>query len=150
MTEGVVSHWRECVEFLNEYDAVGCRWRRDPWRHFSGNFWWATSEYLSSLAPISYDHRDNAESWIGQSSTGGTHVGIEIVDNKLYSKVRDFGRVLVWRKSSGAIPTIKKISPGDEFVGYPPIVGSKIIRHLMSNGATYFIKGDTIIVESVR
>lgn len=30
MTQGVVYHWRECVDLLDEYDAVGCRWKRDP------------------------------------------------------------------------------------------------------------------------
>lgn len=34
MTLGTVYHWRECVDLLDQYDAVGCRWRRDPWRHF--------------------------------------------------------------------------------------------------------------------
>jgi len=43
----------ETPDLLNTYDCVGSLYRRDPLPHFSGNFWWATSEYLSKLEFIS-------------------------------------------------------------------------------------------------
>jgi len=37
------------VNLLNYYDAVGCNLSLYPKPHFSGNFWWARSEYLMKL-----------------------------------------------------------------------------------------------------
>ena len=37
------------VDLLNYYDAVGCNLSLYPKPHFSGNFWWARSEYLMKL-----------------------------------------------------------------------------------------------------
>jgi hypothetical protein len=45
-----IEKWRDCVEKLDAgYDAVGVDWRNDPWKHFSGNFWWARSDYIRKL-----------------------------------------------------------------------------------------------------
>jgi hypothetical protein len=42
--------WRDCVAALDEgYDTVGIEWQTDPVPHWSGNFWWATAEYIASL-----------------------------------------------------------------------------------------------------
>lgn len=157
MTEGVVYHWRECVDLLDKYDAVGCRWRRSPWRHYSGTFWWATSSYLSTLAPISYAYRDDAEAWIGQSSTGGTHAEIDLSQPNLNVTVHSFGRTFVCKRtefghsySNLDLGGIGRPLPGDEFVDFPATQGTTIITHLITNGATFSIKGNTIIVESVK
>lgn len=82
-----VQEWRElmtyfCVErwqgaasiILSGYDACGVNWRpygEHP--HFSGNFWWASSDYIASLpdplSPHYYkaegDCRMRYEFWIG-------------------------------------------------------------------------------------
>lgn len=152
MTDGTVYHWRECVDLLDQYDAVGCRWRRDPWRHYSGTFFWATSSYLSTLAPISYTYRDDAEAWIGQSNTGGTHA--EIDSSGLLISTHSFGRIFVCKRDrfghSYSNPyDIGQPLLGDEFIDFPATDGTKIITHLLTNGATFSIKGNTIIVESV-
>jgi hypothetical protein len=75
--------WRDCVAALNEgYDTVGIEWQTDPVPHWSGNFWWATAEYLATLPPIDrmktfdagkgINHkqhpRHGAEFWIGMNS----------------------------------------------------------------------------------
>lgn len=45
-----IERWRDCIAKLNEgYDAVGVDWRDDPWKHFSGNFWWARASYIRKL-----------------------------------------------------------------------------------------------------
>lgn len=154
MTDGVVYHWRECVDLLNQYDAVGCRWRRNPWRHYSGTFWWATSSYLSTLAPISYVYRDDAEAWIGQSIRGGTHVEIDPSQSDLNVTFHPFGRTFVASRtisgfSCSTLPDLSQPLIGDEFIGFSPMDGTKIISYLMTNGATCSIVGNTIIVESV-
>lgn len=155
MTDGTVYHWRECVNLLDQYDAVGCRWRRDPWRHYSGTFWWATTSYLSTLAPISYSYKDDAEAWIGQGSMGGTHVEINPFQPDLNVMVHSFGRTFI----SGRTTTghsylnpydIDQFLPGDEFVGFSPMEGNKIISHLITSGATCSTSGNTIIVKSVK
>jgi hypothetical protein len=37
------------INLLNYYDAVGCSLSAYPTLHFSGNFWWARSDYLITL-----------------------------------------------------------------------------------------------------
>lgn len=155
MTAGTVYRWKECVDLLDNYDAVGCRWRRDPWRHYSGTFWWATSSYLSSLAPISYVRRDDAEAWIGQSRSGGTHVEIDPSHPDLAVAVHPFGRTFVCKRtefghSFSNIGDIGEPTLGDEFVDFPATEGNKIILHLMAKGARFSMIGNTIIVNSLK
>jgi len=38
------------INLLNYYDAVGCSLSTYPKVHFSGNFWWARSDYLNKLS----------------------------------------------------------------------------------------------------
>jgi hypothetical protein len=65
--------WEKCVELLEQYDCVGTDWTTrhpndnsvvDP--HYSGNFWWANSSYISRLDPnYLNERRHNSEYWIG-------------------------------------------------------------------------------------
>lgn len=155
MTAGTIYHWRECVDLLDKYDAVGCRFRKDPFRHYSGTFWWATSDYLRTLAPISYVYRDDAEAWIGQSLRGGSHAEIDPYHPDFKIAVHSFGRTFVCKrdKFGHSYSNEYEVGPpqlGDEFVNFPSTEGTKIISHLMANGATFSIKGNTILVESVK
>ena len=48
----LVDNANSCIKLLNTYDTVGCNFRGDSVhakQHYSGNFWWATSEYLQKL-----------------------------------------------------------------------------------------------------
>jgi hypothetical protein len=71
--------WRECVDLLKTYDAVGLHWltRREFPAHigtsmFGGNFWWATAGYLAGLERVRGTpefppvDRWGAEAWLGQ------------------------------------------------------------------------------------
>ena len=59
------------------YDVCGVDWRTDPVPHFSGNFWWANSDYLKTLPKINTLNRldskivltlrHNAEMYIGMN-----------------------------------------------------------------------------------
>lgn len=45
-----ITKWQQCIDKLEEkYEACGVEWRTVPLKHFSGNFWWATSEYIKKL-----------------------------------------------------------------------------------------------------
>ncbi len=66
-----IEKWTECIKKLEEgYDACGVLWRIEPFfdevlGHFSGNFWWANSKYISTLPEIKDNiHRGNHEFWI--------------------------------------------------------------------------------------
>ena len=78
----VIDKWKECVEYLNEYDCVGQTWIVNGdtvWSngevtpntknigHFSGNFWWANASYINRLdnSYLESDYRLDREFWIG-------------------------------------------------------------------------------------
>jgi|APSaa5957512622_1039677.scaffolds.fasta_scaffold02643_8 hypothetical protein len=80
MEYNTINRWEECVSYLaNGYDAVGCNLRDNTfvgfYPHFSGNFWWASSEHIKTL-DHNYLHDTNllgpqnallAEFWIGSN-----------------------------------------------------------------------------------
>ena len=67
-----------CVYLLNNYQTVGCNYTTDGFNydaegymtpappHFSGNFWWATSEYLKTLDYLVEKdvNKNDAEYWL--------------------------------------------------------------------------------------
>lgn len=50
LTYGTVENWRKCVEALQTHDVAGVNFYENPAPHFSGSFWWATTDYLKRLA----------------------------------------------------------------------------------------------------
>ena len=83
----VVDNFKTCLNILNTCDTVGCNLSEFPVKHYSGNFWWANSEYIKTLQdPINpewmkefrmkhwaldeqYTHeRGLAEFWIGSGN----------------------------------------------------------------------------------
>jgi len=78
----VIDRWKECVEYLDQYDAVGSNikvlgpttwsdgtqtWEKAGTKHFVGNFWWSNSSYINTLDDkfLSSDFRLDREFWIG-------------------------------------------------------------------------------------
>lgn len=77
----VIDRWKECVEYLNDYDCVGQTWLRlgqtvwsngevtpiDNVGHYMGNFWWANGSYINTLDHqyLETDYRLDREFWIG-------------------------------------------------------------------------------------
>lgn len=56
--------WGECIEKLLEgYDCVGAGWDVEPFKHFAGNIWWASSNYIKRLPiwkrpkEVNYSHQ---------------------------------------------------------------------------------------------
>lgn len=54
----------KCLEALDKYDAVGCNYLPEPYKHFSGNFWWANSNYLKILETKNLKQKHDAEWWV--------------------------------------------------------------------------------------
>jgi hypothetical protein len=73
MEHFVIERHKDCIDTLEEYDICGVNWQSLPWPHYSGNFWWARSEYVRKLrAPDRgssvfriQDQRHQCERWIG-------------------------------------------------------------------------------------
>jgi hypothetical protein len=78
----VIDRWKECVEYLNDYDIVGSNlkvlgpttwsdgtqtWEKAGTQHFVGNFWWANASYVNTLDDefLKSDFRLDREFWIG-------------------------------------------------------------------------------------
>lgn len=50
-----IDQYSQCLHYLDQgYDIVGCNWVPVSWikPHFSGNFWWANSDYIKKLQPL--------------------------------------------------------------------------------------------------
>lgn len=45
----LLARWRDCIQHLQRWDAVGVNRKVEPKPHFSGNFWWCTGEHLLRL-----------------------------------------------------------------------------------------------------
>jgi len=54
----------ECAQLLETYDTIGCNYQLEPHKHYSGNFWWANSNYIKTLNKIRSTLRHDAEWWI--------------------------------------------------------------------------------------
>lgn len=68
----VIENWKDCVSKLSEgYDCCGVMWNTDTpigiHPHFSGNFWWANTNYINTLDHNMLDSawRYDREFWIG-------------------------------------------------------------------------------------
>jgi hypothetical protein len=111
-----IDKWKECVEYLSEYDSCGtdCYGAKKSFldeyilkqrfesHFFAGNFWWANASYVNTLSDEYLNpnlSRLTKELWIGQSTSANPkclnyskmngEIGdfyIDIYDEKLYIK----------------------------------------------------------------
>lgn len=58
-----VNKWKDAVKMLEHYDTYGVEFHQQPSRHYSGNFWWATSEHIKQLAEPAGSRLDQ-EFWV--------------------------------------------------------------------------------------
>ena len=77
----VIDRWKECIEYLDDYDCVGQTFKPlgpTLWSDgsttentglgcFCGNFWWANASYIQTLDHkyLETDYRFDREFWIG-------------------------------------------------------------------------------------
>lgn len=48
-----IERWEDSIEQLKSgCDTSSVNWSETPWPHYSGNFWWATSNYIRRLEPL--------------------------------------------------------------------------------------------------
>lgn len=76
MTYFLINNYDKCINKLKLYETVGVDLREEPTLHYSGNFWWAKTNYISELPePILFNNlfkypnplnslRHNQEFWI--------------------------------------------------------------------------------------
>ena len=60
----LVKEYENCIYLLNLYETIGCNYSKEPKYHFSGNFWWANTNYIKTLYKIKSGIRHDAEWWI--------------------------------------------------------------------------------------
>lgn len=70
MTFCLVERYDKCLKLLDYVDVIGCNYRdvkydrsNNP-SHFSGNFWWARSDYISRLTINQLSQKYDAEFWL--------------------------------------------------------------------------------------
>lgn len=68
LTYFTVDLHNECLELLNTYDTCGVNLQRyEGILYYSGNFWWANSNYIKSLSPKIGSGYIDPELWIGRT-----------------------------------------------------------------------------------
>jgi hypothetical protein len=64
----LIGKWRDCIQELNNHDTVGVNklGPKKDWHteHYSGNFWWATSDYFNKLPDEIGDEYTDPEYYI--------------------------------------------------------------------------------------
>lgn len=74
MQHFLIERHEDCLKALTGSDVCGVDWLMFPWPHFSGNFWWARSQYVRTLEDpdsipvvplLNLGKRHCAERWIG-------------------------------------------------------------------------------------
>jgi organic radical activating enzyme len=48
----IFGKWEECYKSLEKYDMIGVEWKNEPYRHFSGSFFWTKSNYVKKQISI--------------------------------------------------------------------------------------------------
>ena len=74
----LVTLHRQCYHILSSgmYDTIGCNYSLRPTPHYSGNYWWVSSAYLSKPPPLDpYAGKFDAEFWL-LNSTASTHAPV--------------------------------------------------------------------------
>ena len=67
----LITKYQTCVEKLETYDTCGANLRTYPQLHYSGNFWWATSDHIKKLPSRIGSNYLDPEMWI--CSVGSKH-----------------------------------------------------------------------------
>jgi len=60
----LVNNSYNCLTLLDTNDTVGCNYNKNPSPHFSGNFWWAKTNYLAQLSTNTLINKMDAEWWV--------------------------------------------------------------------------------------
>lgn len=69
-----ITKWEEAISNLKTHDVYGCNFTETPAPHFSGNFWWATSEYVRKLPAFIASGYNDPEFWLFLGNPGYKNV----------------------------------------------------------------------------
>lgn len=87
MRHCLIDNFPQCLDLLNVYDTVGCNYRQladgNP-QHYSGNYWWASGQYISSLTIAYLRDKYDPEFWVLRNNP--TYFNIHILEN-MYQNV---------------------------------------------------------------
>ena len=98
MNHFVIKNWKSCLNLLEDNDAVGCNYSEETflgrYPHFSGNFWWSTTDYIKTLNHdyLKSDRRWDREFWIGTGSGKLLELHNSGVDHYHYEYPENFYR----------------------------------------------------------
>lgn len=91
-----IGHWRECIDALSNHDTAGGLFSPTPMKHYSGNFWWANSDYIKTLPTLDKENikpLERGEFWVCSQSDKNKLIGyvpgIDLYKN-YYCKESDF------------------------------------------------------------
>ena len=59
----LVGKHQKCLELLDTNDTVGLNFHSDPHPHWSGNYWWATTDHIKRLDISKLVEKHDAEWW---------------------------------------------------------------------------------------
>ena len=66
-----ITKYETCINYLQEYDAVGVNLQNgNVETHYSGNFWWTKSQYIKKLTKCEYKNYNSPEFWLTEKNTG--------------------------------------------------------------------------------
>jgi hypothetical protein len=66
-----IYHYAKCMDVLRaNFSTVGVNLHKSPVLHYSGNFWWANSEYIKTLDTCILSSYNAPEFWITEKNTG--------------------------------------------------------------------------------
>lgn len=65
-----IYQFEQCIDLLEQYDCIGVNLQKEPVYHYSGNFWWAKSEYIKKLNKCIYTSYNAPEFWLTETNIG--------------------------------------------------------------------------------
>ena len=92
-----IKQWELNLKLLLKNHAVGCFLTKYPTYHFSGNFWWARTEYVMKLPPKCGDAYLSPEMWIGTNYDSDTFVSFtndEKYNYKYHREINNKNKIL--------------------------------------------------------
>ena len=107
LEEYTIYRYEDCLRLLDtyvegddnekrKYNTCGALWNEVPVSHYSGNFWWASCNYIRTLKPFSESERRNrfyAEDWL---SSGGKSKTVDLQNHSSFQKESLNEEVVDW------------------------------------------------------
>jgi len=82
-----IDKYSTCLDYLKNHDVVGVNMSNQLMLHYSGNFWWSKSSYISKSTQFCFAYCYNApEFWI-TLSRDGSYVDLYDINNTWYNTV---------------------------------------------------------------